>query len=353
MPPTRSKKPKAQDMEDDVEDAPEPVKIKGKKPKAQDMDGDEMPVPAKTRSKKSKAKDVDLEDIPEPAKTNGKKLRDYYEVLGLGKDATPSEIKKSYYKLALKVHPDRNSKNEKAHEEFLELSRAYNCLSNTEKRSVYDETGQDPELNEAVDDSFASWDEYFRSLYQKVTEEDIISYEKKYKHSPLEAEDVRHFYKIGKGDMAKVMDNVPLSTDGDENRFVEYLSACVSVGTLDAFPQSKVKKCSKCAKKKEKCSSHQDLIDGIEKSTKESSKENSAAEASLSNAIMAKRQTNLNKLADDLLAKYGGDSGSGKKGKKATKAEAMPTDEEFEAIQKEILARGKQGEEPQKKKSKR
>ena len=66
--------------------------------------------------------------------------RDYYEVLGVSKDASLNEIKSQYRKLALKFHPDRN-KSHDAVEHFKEISEAYAVLSDKEKRSVYDKYG--------------------------------------------------------------------------------------------------------------------------------------------------------------------------------------------------------------------
>jgi molecular chaperone DnaJ len=66
--------------------------------------------------------------------------RDYYEILGLSKDASPEDIKKTYRKLALKYHPDRN-KEPGAEEKFKEISEAYAVLSDDEKRAQYDRFG--------------------------------------------------------------------------------------------------------------------------------------------------------------------------------------------------------------------
>lgn len=67
--------------------------------------------------------------------------RDYYEVLGVKKDATPEEIKKTYRKLALKYHPDRNSSDSNTENKFKEINEAYQVLSNPEKRARYDQFG--------------------------------------------------------------------------------------------------------------------------------------------------------------------------------------------------------------------
>lgn len=66
--------------------------------------------------------------------------RDYYEVLGVGRDASPQEIKKAYRRLAMEYHPDHNKEPE-AEEKFKELSEAYGVLSDSEKRARYDRGG--------------------------------------------------------------------------------------------------------------------------------------------------------------------------------------------------------------------
>ncbi|UCE80915.1 MAG: molecular chaperone DnaJ [Methanobacteriota archaeon] len=68
--------------------------------------------------------------------------RDYYEILGIDKDANSDEIKKAYRKLAMKYHPDKNKDNPKeAEEKFKELSEAYEVLADQEKRIRYDQYG--------------------------------------------------------------------------------------------------------------------------------------------------------------------------------------------------------------------
>ena len=69
--------------------------------------------------------------------------RDYYEVLGVGKDADAKEIKKAYRKLAMKYHPDKNPGDKDAEEKFKEINEAYEVLSDEEKRSTYDRFGHD------------------------------------------------------------------------------------------------------------------------------------------------------------------------------------------------------------------
>lgn len=66
---------------------------------------------------------------------------DFYERLGVKKDASEAEIKKAYRKLAMQYHPDRNKGDAKAEKKFKEINEAYETLSDSKKRSQYDMFG--------------------------------------------------------------------------------------------------------------------------------------------------------------------------------------------------------------------
>ena len=69
--------------------------------------------------------------------------RDYYDVLGVNKSASPEELKSAYRKLAVKYHPDKNPGNSEAEEKFKEISESYEVLSDPKKKELYDKFGKD------------------------------------------------------------------------------------------------------------------------------------------------------------------------------------------------------------------
>ena len=69
--------------------------------------------------------------------------RDYYEVLGVGRDASANDIKKAYRKLAIKYHPDKNPGDKEAEEKFKEAAEAYSVLSDADKKARYDQFGHE------------------------------------------------------------------------------------------------------------------------------------------------------------------------------------------------------------------
>lgn len=89
--------------------------------------------------------------------------RDYYEVLGIDRSAGADEIKKSYRKLALKYHPDRNKGDKEAEEKFKEAAEAYEVLSNAEKRQLYDRFGHEG-LQQTGFTGFRDFDDIFSSF---------------------------------------------------------------------------------------------------------------------------------------------------------------------------------------------
>ncbi|MDH5682068.1 MAG: DnaJ domain-containing protein, partial [Spirochaetota bacterium] len=69
--------------------------------------------------------------------------RDYYEILGVSRNASQDDIKKAYRKLAVQYHPDRNPDNKEAEDKFKEATEAYEVLGDSQKRAKYDQFGHD------------------------------------------------------------------------------------------------------------------------------------------------------------------------------------------------------------------
>ncbi len=98
--------------------------------------------------------------------------RDYYEVLGVSRDAAADVIKKAYRKMAIKYHPDKNPDNKEAEDKFKEAAEAYEVLSDPDKRAKYDRFGVDglrgggsgfQEMN--MDDIFSQFGDIFGSAF--------------------------------------------------------------------------------------------------------------------------------------------------------------------------------------------
>ena len=90
--------------------------------------------------------------------------RDYYEILGVERSASDDEIKRAYRKLALKYHPDRNPDNPEAEQKFKESAEAYNVLSDSEKKRMYDQYGHAGFAQSGQARGFGSFEEIFSAF---------------------------------------------------------------------------------------------------------------------------------------------------------------------------------------------
>jgi len=89
--------------------------------------------------------------------------KDFYDILGVKKDASKEDIKKAYRRMALKYHPDKNPGDKSAEEKFKDASEAYEVLSDPEKRKAYDTRGQ-AGLNDMGWQGFRSKEDIFSSF---------------------------------------------------------------------------------------------------------------------------------------------------------------------------------------------
>lgn len=239
-----------------------------------------------------------------------------YEVLGAAKNASANDVKKAYYKMSLKVHPDRANEETRvlATEKFQILGRVYAILSDQDKRDAYDETG-------CVDDEDCAqerdWDSYWRLLFKNVTFEDIEKFKKKYQDSEEECNDLKDNYKMFKGDMDKIMDHLPCAEMDDEPRLREILVRCIKENEILDYPAFTKETKSKREKRKKRFI--QEAAEAEQLKHELGLGKTIDTTNSLADAIM-KRQETREKEMDSFLA--GLEAKYGNKAKKARNAEA-------------------------------
>jgi DnaJ homolog subfamily C member 9 len=215
-----------------------------------------------------------------------------YSVLSVQPSATPAEITKAYRALALKLHPDKQSSNihdstdtTDHNENFINLKKAYEILSNPDKRKLYDETGS---IGEEESFDFSEFSKV------KITTADIDAFEKLYKGSDEEKEDLISFYDRFQGDISYLLECVPFSEPEDIPRFLEIFSNLFNEKKLNAnykpAYEKSLKTLDKSVKKYSKSKSKVD-IEADESSLIESIKSSYRKRASDFDAMIADLQT--------------------------------------------------------------
>lgn len=132
---------------------------------------------------------------------------DPYKVLGVDEKADTKEIKRSYHKLCLKYHPD---KNEGFRKEFDQVQVSYMVLSDEKKRSRYDRTGiinLKDDFEEGDEEGF-NWNDYFKTQFESISKEMIEKDREEYQGSSEEEEDIRNELINSKGDLNKLFESV-------------------------------------------------------------------------------------------------------------------------------------------------
>ena len=150
---------------------------------------------------------------------------DLYALLKVDKDVQPPQLKKAYYALARKVHPDKRPGDAQAKADFLALKKAYDILSDPVRRRRYDRTGSVED-----DADFAAAYEHYRGI--PVSEEDIRATEAEYRHSDEERTDVVEYARKHPGDVARILESIIGSTDDDAERYRAILEDALRAGDL-------------------------------------------------------------------------------------------------------------------------
>ena len=211
-----------------------------------------------------------------------------YSLLGVDKTATNAEIKKAYRRLVFVYHPDKNKTDPDAGSKFANITRAYKILSNPDSRKIYDETGDYDDEDEGKI-NIAETLNYFRKIYSP---KDIESFKKKYINSKDEEEDLINFYKSNDGDIKKILEWIPYSTNEDVQRYIKIYEKLFKKKTLD-----KTKKFDESKNKVE-------LLKEDAEEAKQAEKEMDM----LTKAIIGnKRKRNFNNYLDNLKERYAKD----------------------------------------------
>ena len=126
-----------------------------------------------------------------------------YKLLNILPNATEKEIKKAYHTKARHVHPDRCGGTVEAKKNFQILQKAYEILSDPEKRKLYDRTG----CTDTDNNQFWEAYKHYRQAFPEITKEDIFAFEKEYRHSNEEKQAIVDFYIKHKGNVSNIQVN--------------------------------------------------------------------------------------------------------------------------------------------------
>ncbi|KOM38808.1 hypothetical protein LR48_Vigan03g219000 [Vigna angularis] len=239
------------------------------------------------------------------------RVSDDEEMKGQGDET--SLYQKAYYKLALRLHPDKNPGDEEAKEKFQQLQKVISILGDEEKRTLYDQTGcvDDDDL---AGDVVQNLQEFFRTMYKKVTEADIEEFETNYKGSDSEKNDLMDLYKKCKGNMNRLFCSMLCSDPKfDSHRFKDILDEAIAAGELKA-----TKAYQKWAKEVFETKPSPNPL--REKSNKQSETDLYAMIAQRRN----ERKGQFDSMFSSLVSKYGGDD------------MPEPSEEEFEATRRKL-----------------
>lgn len=218
-----------------------------------------------------------------------------YGILGLEQSCSADQIKKAYYRLALKYHPDRSSEPE-AKQKFQEVALAYEVLSDEQRRKLYDTTG----MIEANGDTMA-WKEYMDSAFPKITIEALEEFKVKYVGSAEEYEDILAAYMLSKGSLETIIDTVFWGNLSQADRYYQIVSKAIDrniVPRFKAFAPISEKRAKKRTKRE--ASEAKEAEEELEKMIRKDPKVKS-----LEDCIRGRHKENMDRMIEKIEQKYG------------------------------------------------
>jgi curved DNA-binding protein CbpA len=156
-----------------------------------------------------------------------------YKLLGVPVNATEKQIKKAYHTKARHVHPDRCGGSVEAKRNFQILQKAYEILYDPEKRKLYDRTG----CTDTDNNQFWEAYKHYREAFPEITKDDILAFEKEYRYSTDERDDVLDFYVKHTGNVSNILGFILCSRDEDIPRFVKIIDGAIKSKNVEIFPQ--------------------------------------------------------------------------------------------------------------------
>jgi DnaJ family protein C protein 9 len=243
---------------------------------------------------------------------------DLYQVLGVHKTSKEDDLKRAYRKKALLFHPDRVSEEkDEATKKFQILGKVYSILNDKDRRAVYDEEGTVDEDDDILTQD-RDWGEYWRLLFRKVTVDDIKEFEKKYKGSEDEMEDLKQAYIESEGDMDHILETVMCCSFEDEPRYHDIIKQWIKDGSIESYDF--LSKETKVRRRKRQRHWEKEAVEAEEALKESGGHDHDGSEESLKALIKSRQQSRereMDGFLDNLAAKY---APKAKKSKNSTAA---------------------------------
>jgi len=225
------------------------------------------------------------------------------------KTATAEEIKKAYRKLALLKHPDKNPDDEKAAENFQQLSKAYQILGDAKKRERYDRFGdQEDGEDDFTSQAWLNAYEYYRAMHPEISKDDVRSFADRYRNSPDEEQDLLDYYLDRDGDVTHILEEIICSTNDDVPRFLTFLDKAIAEGKLTTTKKFTKSRGTIKLLPDERVEAKQEKNRIKAEKAKANEKKAGGSMADLEKMILSRRENNFNGFLNYMTDKYGNDN---------------------------------------------